>query len=200
MSHAYVIIGQTALASSEFLLQDLPGTSGRLDLLVRCIRAALLTSHGIRRDTVIYLVLLGGDRAPRTVRIEGARGRFVRPDERNLAALLSKALARPDGEGFVEEKPGVFVAKGGVEVVLAEVGSATMWMLEEGAPDLRGELAAGDHMFFLGDHHGFSSEVRDLLVSHGVRRISVGPVSLHTEDVVTIVTNELDRLSPRLER
>lgn len=193
MGHSFVILGQTALASGAFLLDDVPGTSGRIDVLVRSVRAALLTSHGIRRDRILYLVLLGGDRAPRTVRIDGARAKFLRPDERSLATLLSKALATEDGEGFREVKPGVSVARGGLDVVLPEVGRATPWVLEEGAPDLRGVLSGGDHVFFLGDHKGFADDARAILADHGARPISVGPVSLHTEDVVAIVTNELDR-------
>ena len=193
MSHTFVIVGQTALASGAFLLDDFPGTSGRLDVLVRSIRAALLTSHGIRRDCVVYLVLLGGERAPRTVRIDGACAKFLRPDERSLATLLSKVLAREDGEGFTEVKPGVSVARGGLDLVLGEVRGATPWLLEEGAPDLRGQLSGGDHVFFLGDHQGFSADARALVVAGGARPITVGPVSLHTEDVVAIVTNEHDR-------
>ena len=79
----FVVIGQTATASGDFSLEDLPSTSGRLDVLLRCVRAALLVSHGLRRDTVVYLVLLGGPLAPRTVRVDGAIATYVRPDERS---------------------------------------------------------------------------------------------------------------------
>src|SRR5260370_886010 len=61
----FVVIGQQASASNDFSLDDLPGSSGRLDVLLRCVRAALLVSHGLRRDVVVYLVLLGGRHAPR---------------------------------------------------------------------------------------------------------------------------------------
>jgi diacylglycerol kinase family enzyme len=47
-------------ATGHFRLNDLPGTSGRLDALLRCLRAALLVSHGVRRHVSVYLVL-GGD-------------------------------------------------------------------------------------------------------------------------------------------
>ena len=63
------VVGHAAHAAADFSLDDFPGTSGRLDVLARSVRAALLVSHGVRRDVTIYLVLLGGDRAPRTVRI-----------------------------------------------------------------------------------------------------------------------------------
>src|SRR5215207_1855813 len=102
----FVVIGQRATASPEFSLLDIPGTSGRLDVLLRCVRAALLVSHGLRRDVVVYLVLQGGPRAPRTVRIDGATARFVRPDERSLATLVQKSLAAaPDGTGFATVRP-----------------------------------------------------------------------------------------------
>src|SRR3954468_10373902 len=90
----FVVIGQKAIASPDFSLTDLPGTSGRLDVLLRCLRAALLVSHGLRRDTIVYLVLLGGEGAPRVLRVDGSAIRFVRPDERALALLVQKALGR----------------------------------------------------------------------------------------------------------
>ncbi|MDP9002115.1 MAG: tRNA (pseudouridine(54)-N(1))-methyltransferase TrmY, partial [Myxococcota bacterium] len=89
----FVIIGRSAIASDDFLLEDIPGTGGRLDILLRCLRAGLLVSHGIRRDVVMYLVLLGGPRAPRVLRADASGLKFVRPDERSLATLAKKALA-----------------------------------------------------------------------------------------------------------
>src|SRR5688500_5606010 len=80
----FVILGRTAKASAEFSLDDLPGSSGRLDVLLRCVRAALLTSHGLRTEVLVYLVLHGGLQAPRVVRIGGPGLQFVRPDERSL--------------------------------------------------------------------------------------------------------------------
>src|SRR5271166_6138726 len=100
----FVVIGQNATASDDFLLDDLPGTSGRLDVLLRCVRAATLFSHGLRRDVVVYLVLGGGPRAPRVLRFD-SKARFLRPDERSLGILAKKMLAtRADADvrGFVE--------------------------------------------------------------------------------------------------
>ncbi len=106
---------------AAFSLANLPASSGRLDVLLRCVRAALLFSHGVRRDTVVYLVLLGDPAAPRTLRIDGATVKFLRPDERSVAVLVQKALAAPrEGEGLVIVRPGIAVADGGLEVVLAD--------------------------------------------------------------------------------
>ena len=193
----FVIIGQSALASDDFLLEDFAGTSGRLDVLSRAVRPALLFSHRLRRDAIAYLVLLGGPRAPRTIRVEGAVAKYVRPDERSFAGLIKKVLARRDDEstsGFVEIKPGMAVARGGVEVALADMPGAALWILEEGALDAReADLSAPDVAFFLGDHRGFDEAARAVLVAAGARTIGVGPVSIHTEDVIAVLANELDR-------
>ena len=129
-----MVIGREASASEEFLLDDVPGTSGRLDVGLRCVRAAMLLSHGLRRDAVVDLVLGGGPRAPRVLRIRGADVKFLRPDERSLAVLAKKVLAShadDDRCGYVEVKPGIAVARGGLDVVLADPGSATPYVLEE---------------------------------------------------------------------
>jgi tRNA (pseudouridine54-N1)-methyltransferase len=197
----FVIIGQKATASDDFLLEDLPGTSGRLDVLLRCVRAALLLSHGLRRDVVVYLVLLGGSRAPRVLRFDAAAAKFVRPDERSLATLVRKALATGhdvSAGGFVDARPGISVMSGGLEGAIADLGDATPYVLDEGAPDIR-ELAqlGRDSAFFLGDHLGFDDATRAQLAEIGARPISVGPMSLHADDVIAIVSNELDRRGAR---
>ena len=195
----FVVIGQSATASGDFLLDDVPGTSGRLDVLLRCVRAGLLFSHGVRHDAVVYLVLSGGPQAPRALRIRGADAKFLRPDERSLAVLVKKTLALPDDgapEGFLERKPGVSVARGGLDAVLRDVGTAAAYVLEEGAPDLRQapdpDLVA-DSVFFLGDHLGVDPLARALLRERGARPLGLGPISLHAEDAVAVVSNEIDR-------
>jgi tRNA (pseudouridine54-N1)-methyltransferase len=192
----FVIIGRTAHASEGVLLDDLPGTSGRLDVLVRCVRAALLVSHGLRRDVIVYLVLLGFE-SPRTVRIDGRSAKFIRPDERPLATLLKKTLALVVSEAaaFAELKPGVAVACAGLEAVLGDLAGATPFVLEERGADVRaiGDELAEDAVFFIGDHLGFDEETRARLAALGARPVSVGPVSLHSDDVVTVLSNEIDR-------
>lgn len=198
MVRNFAIIGQKASSSDEFILDDLPGTSGRLDVLVRCLRAAMLSSHGIRRGVVVYLVLLGGPLAPRVVRVDGAGVQFLRPDERSLAVRMKKVLASRADEGtnaWVTVKPGFAVTRGGFERVLADVDDAKPFILDEGAPDIREVRGLGEShaLFVIGDHLGIPEDVRAQLATVGAQRISIGPVSLHADDVVTVVTNELDR-------
>jgi len=193
----FVVFGQKATASGDFLFDDLPGTSGRLDVLLRCVRAALLYSHGIRRDVTVYLVLGGGPRAPRVLRID-PRAQFLRPDERSLAILANKVLTpeeRASDTSFVEVRPGVSILSGGLAAVLADMRGAPLYVLEENALDLRDDVSLGgpEDAFFVGDHLGFDPHTRAALAEAGGRAISVGPLSLHAEDAITIVSNELDR-------
>ena len=204
MTRRFVIIGQKATASPDFSLVDIAGTSGRLDILLRCLRSALLVSHGLRRDTVVYLVLMGGPLAPRVLRIDGRQVRFVRPDERMLAILVQKALARtpPDAELGVwnEIRPGLAVARGGLETVLADLGSAAAqaYVLEENARDVRdATLAFEDVVVFVGDHNGFDDATRTRLDALGATAIGIGPISIHADDAITVVCNEMDRRKAR---
>lgn len=68
-------------------------------------------------------------------------------------------------------------------------------MLEEGGPDVRDSeaLPTRDAAFILGDHLGFDERTRERIAAVGARPMGVGPRSLHAEDVITIVLNELDR-------
>jgi tRNA (pseudouridine54-N1)-methyltransferase len=197
----FVLLGQTATASGDYSLADLPGSSGRLDVLLRAVRAAFLISHGLRRDVCVYLILAGGHVGARTLRIDGEKAKFLRPDERSLAILVQKTLkAAPEnltGE-FVELRPGLSLRQGGVELLVTELGPHGRFVLEEGAPDLRDDAkSALDAWFFIGDHQGFDELTRSTLARAGCRPISIGPVSLHSDDVVTLIGNELDRASAR---
>jgi tRNA (pseudouridine54-N1)-methyltransferase len=193
----FVFLGRDAIASEDFLLDDLAGSSGRLDVGLRCVRAALLVSHGLRRDAVVYLVLGGGPLAPRSLRIRAGDVRFLRPDERSLAVLAKKVLAsRADqANAFVDVKPGIALARGGLAAVLDDLGSAVPFVLEQGAPDIRAvaDRDLADAAFFVGDPGGFDDTTRAQLAAMGARPLSVGPVGIHAEDAIAIVSNEIDR-------
>lgn len=198
MVRNFAIIGQKASSTEDFILDDLPGTSGRLDVLVRCLRAALLSSHGIRRGVVVYLLLRGGPLAPRIVRVDGAAVTFLRPDERSLAVRMKKVLTSRADEAtsdWVTARPGFAVTRGDFDRVLADVDDATPYILDEGGIDIREApgLGATHGLYVIGDHLGVPADITARLDELGARRISVGPVSVHADDTVTLVTNELDR-------
>jgi tRNA (pseudouridine54-N1)-methyltransferase len=191
----FVVVGQKARSEGDFLLADIPSTSGRVDVLLRALRAALLVSHSVRRDTIVYLILLGSPERARTVRIEGAASRYLRPDERSLATTLKKALLCPTTEAtFTPARPGIAIAAGGLECVLPELTHSKLFLLEPGAADVRScDLTHADKTFLLGDHLGLSPALREQWLQLGAQSISVGPLALYTEDTIALVANELDR-------
>jgi len=191
----FVVIGRTATASADFSTEDLPSTSGRLDVLLRCLRAGLLVSHGVRRNTVVYLVLLGGPEAPKTLRFDGSDSRFVRPDERSLAVTVRKVLAVPSSEpAFTAVRPGIALSRGGLEAVLSDLPPCAKYLLEIGGEDIRkASLSEPELAFFLGDHLGLDASTLSELKGLGVPSLGLGPLGVHAEDAITLVCNELDR-------
>ena len=49
----FVVLGHRAHTAPDWKLDDLCGGGGRLDVLVRCVTAAMWVSHGLRRDTLL---------------------------------------------------------------------------------------------------------------------------------------------------
>jgi tRNA (pseudouridine54-N1)-methyltransferase len=197
MMRRFVVVGQTATASGDFSLDDLPGSSGRLDVLLRCVRAGLLISHDVRRDTIVYLVLSGGPRAPRSIKIDGRTSEYLRPDERSLAGAIRNLLARtPVVESFDESTRGVSIARGGLDAVITDLGAFVPYTLDVHGSDIRvASIDSTAPVFFVGDHLGFDDATHARLVALGSASLSLGPVSVQADDAIAIVANELDRRS-----
>ena len=183
----FSVVGHLAPTGDGFTLDDLPGSGGRMDILCRCVHAALSVSHGIRRDAGIHLILLGPPSPPKDLLLEGSAVRSLSPDERSTAALLRKALVLPVGEAFRESSPGILVRRGGLSGLIAEGGYA---VLSESGRDMR-TLPDLPRAFLLSDHLDFTAEEEEAL--SGLPRISVGPGVLHADHAITVLQNELDR-------
>ena len=183
----FAVVGHLAPTGGSFTLDDLPGSAGRMDILCRCVHAALSLSHGLRRDAEIHLLLLGPPDPPKEVLVRGAEVRSLSPDERSTAALLRKALALPVGEAFRESGPGVSVRRGSLKSLVGPGGYA---VLAEDGEDVRRrrDLPAA---FLLSDHLDFTAGEEALLA--GLPRISAGPRVLHADHAIAVVQNELDR-------
>jgi tRNA (pseudouridine54-N1)-methyltransferase len=190
----FIVIGHKATTSPDFSLEDIPGTSGRLDILCRCINASFVLSHGIRKDVNVYLVLLGGE-VPKTLWLKGDVLKHLNPDERTTAALLKKALALEAASEWTRSTPGIFVRTGGLAELLPDLKEKKLVYLREDGRDIRtfgdGSLK-GDLAFVLGDHMGMTPEEERLIDQAGATTISVGPTSLHADHCIVIVNWALD--------
>jgi tRNA (pseudouridine54-N1)-methyltransferase len=194
----FIIVGHKAITSPNFSLEDIPGTSGRLDILCRAVTAAFVLSHGIRKDVCVYLILLGGE-IPKTIRLDGQTLRHLNPDERTTAALLKKALAVPATPQWAMSTSGIFVRTGGLEQLLADLKEAILIYLREDGADIRGLDAGGNSgslsaeaAYILGDHTGMTPEEEALLEQAGAMVVSLGPTSLHADHCIVLLNWFLD--------
>jgi tRNA (pseudouridine54-N1)-methyltransferase len=190
----FIIVGHKATTTPDFSLQDIPGTSGRLDILCRSVTAAFVLSHGIRKDVCVYLVLLGGE-VPKTIQLRGETLRHLNPDERTTAALLKKALAVPATQEWAMSTSGIFVRTGGLAEVLADLKETELIYLREDGANIR-DLDVGDlseeAAFILGDHIGMTEEEESLIEQAGARVVSLGPTSLHADHCIILLNWFLD--------
>ena len=90
----FVITGHKAATTGDFKLDDICGGAGRMDILCRCVNSGFFLSHDLRKDVEVYLVLEGGDDAPKTVRFSGADMKYLNPDERSTSSLIRNALLK----------------------------------------------------------------------------------------------------------
>lgn len=192
---SFVIVGHKATTSQNFSLEDIPGTSGRIDILCRCINASFMLSHGIRKDVNVYLVLLGCEPG-KVLWLKGDELKHLNPDERTTAALLKKALAIAAAPEWTKSTPGIFVRTGGLLEALQALKDARLFYLREQGADIRG-INSSDTLdrvaFILGDHTGMTADEESLIAQAGADTISVGPTSLHADHCIVLLNNEFDR-------
>jgi tRNA (pseudouridine54-N1)-methyltransferase len=199
----FIVVGHKATVTPNFSLEDIPGTSGRLDILCRAVTAAFVISHGIRKDVCVYLVLLGGDTA-KTIQLRGEILRHLNPDERTTAALLKKALAVQATPQWAMSTSGIFVRTGGFPELLSDLKDARLIYLRENGTDIRlisedigkanmaGTSPSGEAAFILGDHTGMMPDEEALLEQAGAKVVSLGPVSLHADHCIVLLNWLLD--------
>ena len=186
----FIIIGHKAV-TAPFSLNDLPGAAGRMDILCRCVNAALFLSHDLRRDVRVFLVLKGEPAPPKLICFNGAEVRYLSPDERSAASLIKKALEKNAQDFWTESMPGVSIRKGDFVDLLAELGKEIIYLREDGK-DLRG-MRFDEPLFVLGDHMGLTENEEKIIEGREHELVSVSPLSLHADHCIVLLHNEMDR-------
>lgn len=184
-----LFLASRATTAPGFRLEDLPG-AGRLDLVCRVVGASFCVSHGLRKDVRLDLLLRGPPDPPRALRLDGGALRSLNPDERSTAALLQKALAvRPTGTYWQAGPAGFSIARAD----LGDLVDGPVVLLDEAGTDVREADLPADAVYALGDDRGFTEEDLALLKAKAVATVRLGPRSLHADQCVTLLHNELDR-------
>ncbi|HQF89405.1 MAG TPA: tRNA (pseudouridine(54)-N(1))-methyltransferase TrmY [Methanofastidiosum sp.] len=190
MKKIFILKASKAKTSKDFLLNDMPGDGGRMDIVARCVNSSFFLSHGLRNDTEFIVTFEGEPNPPVTLRFKGDRLKYMGPDERCIGGLIKKALENVTEEEK-ESTPGIFASKKGFLEVLKEADSDIVYLHEDG-DDIQTQTFSSDKVYFvLGDNLGLSEEDESLL--ENAKRISISPMVLHADHCIIIVHNVLDR-------
>jgi tRNA (pseudouridine54-N1)-methyltransferase len=196
----FLIIGHKAVTSGDFKLDDMAGGAGRLDILLRCINSAFFLSHGIRRDTEIYLVMQGGPDPTKVIRIVGAEVRYLNPDERSTGALVRNALMKAI-EGETRSSPGIYISRKSFAELLDELGTkGELIYLKEDGEDVRQKRFTEDVTFVISDNTDLTEEEEGTLLKHHPAVLKLGPLSYHADHCIIIMHNELDNGTSACDR
>lgn len=189
----FVVVGHRAVTSGDFKLDDLCGSAGRLDVLLRCINSSFFLSHDIRRDVELNLVLLGPPTPPKTIRLVGSELRYLNPDERSTGALVRNALMKKV-EGEERSSPGIYVSNRSYRDVLSTIPKESqVFYLKEDGGDI-GEVDFNDNVtFVLSDDQDLTPEEEEMLMEYDPIKVSLGPISYHSDHCILLVNHELDR-------
>jgi tRNA (pseudouridine54-N1)-methyltransferase len=195
----FVLKAGEAHTSDDFRMKDLPSSSGRLDVVCRCLIASLIWNAGIRTDTVFITVMEGRPNPPLCLEFDGRDMKELPFSEIGLAAKLRRVLGGRYESGKKYDLPywaGVSIKKKSFsELVNSIVAEADLYYLHEKGQDIRNMSFDFEHdfTFILGDQKGLTSEEEDELNELNAKLISVGPLSYLSSQVIALVHDELDR-------
>ncbi|MCK5309526.1 MAG: tRNA (pseudouridine(54)-N(1))-methyltransferase TrmY [Thermoplasmata archaeon] len=193
---AFIVIGRKVCTDGRFSLNDLTGSTGRLDILLRCINSSFMLSNDIRRDIDLYLVLQGEPDAPKTLLLRGSELKYLNPDERATASLVKNALMQKNiTEEWRKSTPGIMIARLDFPSLLKQLENRRIVYLKEEGQSLNDAELSMDDVFVLGGKEDISAQEEELISKWpDTLKISLGPKSLHADHCITVALNALDNL------
>ena len=181
----FVIIGHRARTEADWKLDDLCGGAGRLDVLVRCVTASLWKSHGIRRNTDVWLLLKGPPNAPITVHFSGQKIRYLNPDERSTAALIRNGLIKyKNNKKAMETSPGITMERIDLSDILERLPNPIL-LNEKGTDEL-----CSAKTFILGDDKDPTDD--EMKTLQNLPQACLGKESLLSSACITLIHHRLD--------
>ena len=197
MTRRFAIIGHRAQSSGKLNLNDLAGSSGRIDVLARAVNTALFLSHGIRVDSEIILHLEGGPGPVRRIGFIGQAIRGVHPDERAICGHINKALKNPVTPIGVQQEihSGLWHSGGSIKQTISEWerSGTKIYVLDAKGilfdPNLHNSESVG---FILSDDQPFTDQENKSM--ENFERISLGEKWLQGHSCIAIIHHQLDSI------
>ena len=197
----FAIIGHRAMAKGKLPLNDLAGSAGRMDVLVRALMSAFLTSHGIRENVEMVIHLYGGPGPKRRIKFVGSELRGFHAQERAVAGMIAKVISLPNSPRGIwkEIMPGVYDSGGDVKHTLAEWDGAKKFILDATEKSLWKEQSKiensnkeyPDICFILSD-----DKILEDIEIDGILYRSLGDSWLQGNSAITVVHFLMDQCVP----
>ncbi|MCX8202995.1 MAG: hypothetical protein N3H32_01600 [Nitrososphaeria archaeon] len=179
---AFILKASEGRTAPDFSIKSLAGGGGRMDLVCRCIIAALLSPGGVDRGCRITVVLEGPPDPPVSVEFDGAGMGKAPEGEEEAAEMLVSAM-----KGTAPR--GVSASREGFEQAVrrhAREGFSLYYLHEEGE-DFE-ELDYGERAAFaLGDQKGIDPQGERFLDSMGAKRVELGAYPYLAGHCISIV-------------
>lgn len=185
--------------TDDFLIRDVPGTSGRLDVVCRILAATFRTVPQLNPNLRFLAILGGPPDSPLLLKVSSATAESI-PESELACALILKGLFhqyRTAGSIQHEIWPQFSLTRQGFEETLQEVAKTAhqiYYLVEKGNPfeDVNLDLTK-PLTFLFGDDRGLPPEHETLLSKYKVQEVSIGEQSYLGSQVVTLVLLELTR-------
>jgi len=163
--------------------------------LSACIRAAFFLSHGIRRDTTLYILVNDGNYI---IKLVGVELKYLGPDSRSIAMLLMKAqmeFKELNEKKSTLSKRGVYICKNSANSIEALKNiNATQIIF----PTVNGrnieEIVHGDSINSVVPlEYPFSDLIKNQLVKQGFKEVFFRDIYT-IDNFIVMVHNHLDSI------
>ncbi len=174
--------------------------AGRMDIACHVLINAFFLSHKIRENAKLHMIFYGMPDPPKHLEFEPKKSLNIIDEKRidiskkDVAGLIKKMLYKYR-EGIKNEiAPGYWIEKKSLFAVIDELKEEgkEIFVLDSKGKDIREIKIKDNPVFLLGDHDGLPSKELKRLKKI-CTPVSVGNQMYFASQVVTIVSNELDK-------
>lgn len=200
----FIYYSRTAPTSGGHVKQDLM-KSGRLDIAIHSVIAALFLSHKMRDDVKLHLVFAGAPDPTKHLElqpvVEGKTGvDKIYLNKSNVENIIKRMLYKHKPGEKNEVFPGYWIEKKGFLEVVKELYAKdrNIYILDDKGQDLREANIEKNPIFILGDHIGLPSKEFKRL-KQMCTPVSIGKKTYFASHTIAVVNNEIDRREERGE-
>jgi tRNA (pseudouridine54-N1)-methyltransferase len=194
----FIYYSSTAPTSGGYIKDDLM-KSGRLDIAIHSVIAALFLSHEIRTDVRLHLVFAGPPDPTKHLDIDPVTQGQTDVDKiylnkKNIEGVIKRMLYKYKPGAKNEVFPGYFVEKKGFLELVKDLNEngRNIYILDSRGEDIRKADIKEDPIFILGDHLGLPAKELKRLKSM-CNPVTIGKRTYFASHTIAVVNNEIDR-------